>query len=225
MNRKRTFLILTAFGAAACGGDSPTAPVTPTERQPVVFIHGIGGSGADFVEVLARFKQDGWVDRELDAASYSSTASNAAIAGSIRDRVNSVRAATGWSTVDIIAFSMGSLSSRYYLRNLGGTAAVDAWVSVAGPNHGTTTAQQCPPLLTPCTEMLPGSAFLTELNSGDETPGNVRYATWWSPCDQFVIPNESTILDGAVNTQTECLPHDGMFTEPIYLQVRDFIAP
>lgn len=223
--RVHLHLFLTLLGAAACGGDSPTAPVPPTDRQPIVFIHGIGGSGADFVQVIARFKQDGWVDRELDAASYSSLVSNAVVAGNIRDRVNSMRAASGWPTVDIISFSMGSLSSRYYLRNLGGTAAVDAWVSVAGPNHGTTTAEQCPPQLTPCNEMLPGSAFLTGLNSGDETPGAVRYATWWSPCDQFVIPNESTILDGAVNTQTECLPHDGMFTEDIYLQVRDFIAP
>lgn len=220
----RFLLTMVLLAAAACGGDSPTtAPVTPTDRQPIVFVHGFRGSAADFAGVVVRFKQDGWVDRELSAASYSSFVSNASVAATIRDRVDSVRLATGWSRVDVISFSMGSLSSRYYLKNLGGTAAVDAWVSVAGPNHGTTTAEQCS--FVSCVEMRPGSVFLTELTSGDETPGQVRYATWWSPCDQYIIPNESAILDGAVNTQTACLPHGGMFTETIYQQVRAYIAP
>lgn len=219
----RRLLFLGLLGAVACGGDSGTAPITPTQRQPIVFVHGLGGSATDFAGVITRFRQDGWVDRELIAASYSSFASNASVAANIAARVDSVRTATGWSRVDLIAFSMGSLSSRYYLRNLGGTSAVDAWVSVAGPNHGTVTAEQC--AFTPCIEMRPGSAFLTALNSGDETPGEVRYATWWSPCDQTIVPNESVILDGAVNTQTDCLQHSGMFTETIYQQVRAFIAP
>lgn len=219
----RRLVVVGLLGAIACGGDSATAPVTPTQRQPIVFVHGFGGSAADFAGVITRFKQDGWVDRELIAASYNSFASNASVAANIGTRVDSVRAATGWNRVDMVTFSMGSLSSRYYLKNLGGTSAVDAWVSVAGPNHGTTTVGTC--AATSCVEMRPGSTFLTALNSGDETPGEVRYATWWSPCDQTIVPNESVILDGAVNTQTECLQHSGMFTETIYQQVRAFIAP
>jgi triacylglycerol lipase len=209
--------------AVACGESTGPGAIEPTARQPVVFVHGIGGSAADWSGVIARFKADGWTDRELIAASYSSLVSNTTVANAIRDRVDSVVRATGWPKVDMVTFSMGSLSSRYYLKNLGGTARVDAWVSVAGPNHGTDTAFQC--TLTPCVEMRPGSAFLAQLNSGDETPGPTRYATWWSPCDQTVVPPQSTILDGAVNTQTECLPHAGMFTEANYLQVRNFIAP
>lgn len=205
----------------ACGGDSPTA-IIPTSRQPIVFVHGFRGSAADWSSVISRFKNDGWTDRELFANTYGE-ASNTSLAAVIRDRVDSVRAATGWDKVDIISFSMGSLSSRYYLKSLGGTAHVDAWVSIAGPNHGTTTAQQCP--FTACLEMRPGSAFLTTLNAGDETPGEVRYATWWSPCDELVDPPESTILEGAENTETSCLSHAGMFTEVIYQQVKTFIAP
>jgi triacylglycerol lipase len=203
-------------------GDS-TGPVERTARQPIVFVHGFGGSASDWTPVLARFRMDGYTDRELDAASYSSFVSNTSVAAHIRDRVDAVLRATGWDSVDIIAFSMGSLSSRYYLKFLDGTARVDAWVSVAGPNHGTETALQCD--LTPCQEMVPGSAFLTQLNSGDETPGNVRYATWWSPCDGTIVPPESSILEGAANTQTDCLPHTGLFTETIYQQVRSFLGP
>lgn len=219
----RRLLLSLSLVILGCGGDNPTAPIDATARQPIVFVHGLGGSAADWTPVVTRFKTDGWVDRELVVASYSSLVSNATVAGSIRDRVDSVRAATGWDKVDLVTFSMGSLSSRYYIRNLGGVTRVDAWVSIAGPNHGTITAEQCS--FTPCIEMRPGSAFLSALNAGDETPGEVRYATWWSPCDQTVIPNESTILDGATNTQTACLPHSEMFTETIYQQVRAFIAP
>lgn len=218
-------LALLLLAALACGGDGPTTPVGQTARQPIVLVHGLGGSAADWNPVLARLRADGWIDRELSAATYNSSQSNASHAAQLAGRIDSVLAATGWDKVDLVTYSMGSLSSRYYLKSLGGVAKVDAWVSIAGPNHGTQTATQCAGLSPACAESVPGSAFLTALNSGDETPGDVRYATWWSPCDGTISPPESTILSGAANTQTACLPHTGMFTEQIYQQVRDFIAP
>ena len=72
---------------------------------------------------------------------------------------------------------MGSISSRYYLKNLGGDSKIDAWVSLAGPNHGTDYVENQNCTFTPCKEIIPGSAFLIALNGGDETPGLVRYYT------------------------------------------------
>ena len=199
-------------------------PVSRTARQPIVLVHGLGGSAADWSPVLARLRADGWIDRELTAASYSPNHSNTSHAAQLASRIDSVLAATGWDKVDLVTYSLGSLSSRYYLKNLGGVARVDAWVSIAGPNHGTQTATQCVQLPA-CAEAVPGSTFLTALNAGDETPGDVRYATWWSPCDGTIVPPESTILSEALNTETACLSHTEMFTEPIYQQVKAFIAP
>ena len=223
--RKLRLAALMLPAVLSCGGDGPVAPPERTARQPIVLVHGLGGSAADWAPVLARLRADGWTDRELAAATYSSSVSNAAIAARLGDRVDSVLAATGWDKVDLVTYSMGALSSRYYLRSLGGVAKVDAWVSIAGPNHGTQTATQCAAQVPACAESVPGSAFLTTLNAGDETPGDVRYATWWSPCDGTIVPPESTILTGATNTQTACLSHTAMFTEAIYLQVKAFIAP
>lgn len=222
--RKLPLTVLAVFAGLSCGGDGPVAPPEKTARQPVVLVHGLGGSAADWDPVLARLRADGWSDRELAAATYSSAISNTSVAAQLSDKIDSVLAATGWDKIDLVTYSMGGLSSRYYLKSLGGVAKVDAWVSIAGPNHGTQTATQCAQVPA-CAEAVPGSAFLSALNAGDETPGDVRYATWWSPCDGTIVPPESTILSGATNTQTACLPHTGMFTETIYQQVKGFIAP
>lgn len=124
----------------ACGGDSPAEPIRRPARDAIVFVHGLGGSAADWNPVIARLKVDGWIDRELAAATYSSIISNETIAQDIRTRVDSILATNGASKVDLVTFSMGGVSSRYYVKNLGGETKVDAWVSVAGPNHGTETA-------------------------------------------------------------------------------------
>ena len=153
-------LFLPALVLLSACSDAPTA-VVRTDRQPILFVHGIGGSADDWSPILARFRSDGWTDRELIAKTYG-TSGNASTAATIRDDVAAALGATGWDRVTIISFSMGSLSSRHYVRNLGGTDVVEAWVSISGPNHGTTTAEQCLPLKA-CQEMLPGSAFLEAL--------------------------------------------------------------
>jgi triacylglycerol lipase len=196
----------------------------PTRRQPIVFVHGFNGSAADFDPVIQRFRRDGWVARELSARTYPNV-SNTANGAVVQAEVDSVRAATGWDRDHIVSNSMGSLSSRHYLKQLGGTERTESWTSISGPNHGTasTLLALCSSLV--CQEMRPGSSFLAALNDGDETPGTLRYATWRSPCDELVIPAESTILNGAQNSETECLLHAAMFTEGTYQQVRSFIRP
>jgi triacylglycerol lipase len=221
---ERRVVIVARHGTLSDSAAVSVVPVSkPTRRQPIVFVHGLGGSAGDWGPIIDRFRADGWLARELFAATYLSGISNVDVAKVIQRHVDSVRAATGWERVHIVSFSMGSLSSRYYLKSLGGTERTESWTSISGPNHGTSTAGLCS--ATPCLEMRPGSSFLDALNAEDETPGNTRYATWWSPCDELVLPPQSTILSGAQNTQTACLPHAGMFTPANYQQVRDFIRP
>jgi triacylglycerol lipase len=203
-----------------CGANrsASTAPIT---HDPILFVHGYGGNGGNFCAMIDRFRADGWTDRELYAYNYSFIASYAADAEEIRAQVDQILGTTGATKVDIIAHSAGSVSSRYYLKNLGGAAKVDAWVSLGGPNHGTATAFNCS--FTPCVEIQPGSAFLAALNTGDETPGSTRYGTWWSPCDETSLP-ASVLLVGATNHQTACIGHqDFLDNLTVYQQVRDWI--
>jgi triacylglycerol lipase len=214
------------IAAAACSETTaPGTGVLPTlKHDPILFVHGYGGNNGNWQDMKAKFLADGWQDVELYAYNYSFIDSNASSAAEIRDQVDKIIATTGATKVDIIAFSMGSISSRYYLKNLGGSAKVDAWVSLGGPNHGTDAVENNQCNFTPCREIIPGSAFLTALNAGDETPGLVRYATWRSPCDDTINPDESVILLGATNTLTSCIPHIVFLTDDVvYRQVRDFV--
>ncbi|OSZ57966.1 lipase [Streptomyces pharetrae CZA14] len=190
--------------------------------HPILFVHGYSGDGSNWNTMADRFMADGWPASHLSRWSYDWRQSNATTAQQLSAEIDRLLAATGATRVDIVSHSMGGLSSRHYLKNLGGTSKVDAWVSLGGPNHGTDSANSC--FDTSCTEMRIGSRFLTALNSGDETPGSSRYATWWSPCDAVINPDSSVSLSGAVNTRTACLGHSALLTDAtVYAQTRDRI--
>jgi triacylglycerol lipase len=193
------------------------------ERDPILFVHGWRGNRGQWRPMIERFKADGWTDAELYAWTFDTGESNAVAAARISARVDQILAATRAARVDVVTHSMGALSSRYYLKHLRSAGKVDAWVSLGGPNHGTTTAHLC--FSAACREMRPGSPFLAALNEGDETPGEPRYATWWSPCDEVVDPDSSVLLDGAANHQTECITHLDFFRDAaVYRAVRDFVS-
>ncbi|MFE1805562.1 esterase/lipase family protein [Streptomyces sp. NPDC059533] len=208
---------------AVCAAPAAAVPAAPAPPDPVVFVHGWNSDGAAWNTMAGRFRADGWPADRLHQWSYPTSQSNATTALQLASVIDRVLASTGAAKVDVVTHSMGGLSSRYYLKNLGGDSKVDAWVSLAGPNHGTEAARWCGGAS--CVEMRPGSAFLRALNTGDETPGPTRYATWWSACDAIINPAGSVALTGAVNTQAPCLLHTA-FTENagVYREVRDHIT-
>jgi triacylglycerol lipase len=222
MRRSARTLLAACAVAAAAAFLGPGASAAQA-HDPVVFVHGWNGNAGQWTVMQQRLAADGWTAAELPAPmNYSSTASNKTNAQAIATEVNRVLTATGASKVDLVTHSMGGLSGRWYVKFLGGDAKVDDFVSLAGPNHGTQVAWAC--FTTPCLEMWPGSQFLTDLNATDETPGAVNYGTWWSACDEAIRPPESTVLNGATNTQAGCVEHNQETVDPtVYTQVRDFI--
>lgn len=194
-----------------------------TAKRPILFVHGWNSSAATWDTMVANFKKNGWTDAELHRWSYDTSQSNTLTAQEVASRVDSIRSTTGWDKIDVIAHSMGSLSSRYYLKNLGGDLKVDDWISLGGPNHGTDTANLCGQ--TSCIEMRIGSSFLADLNAGDESPGALDYATYWSPCDTVINPDSSVSVAGATNTKTACISHSALTTDAVvFAAVRDRVA-
>jgi triacylglycerol lipase len=214
---------LVAVLAALLGltGLSPAA--SASGHTPIVFVHGWKEGPGVWTTMISRFQADGYSANELYNFAYDTTQSNVTTAQQLKSYIAGVKASTGSPVVDVVTHSMGGLNSRYYIKFLGGTSDVDDWVSLGGPNHGTKEANACPE--PSCIEMRPNSAFLNNLNAGDETPGAVNYGTWWSPCDEVIIPQTSTILSGARNTQTACMGHIQLTQDQtVYTQVRDFVA-
>jgi triacylglycerol lipase len=220
---RRRFGALTSL-LALCLVGAALAPAASFAVDPILFVHGWSRSASDWNTMKANFEKDGWSKKQLQAYSYNTSTSNKTTAETtVKSEVEALKKATGASKVDIIAHSMGSLNTRWYIKFVaGGEANVDDWVSLGGPNHGTEFANFC--FSTACTEMRVGSKFLGELNAGDETPGSVNYGTWWSPCDEIINPDSSVPLSGATNTETACISHQALTTNAtVYSQVREFV--
>jgi triacylglycerol lipase len=227
---RRVILIAALATLAACSPDSISGPETrnarvvePEPRSPILFVHGWNSNGAIWTTMIDRFLADGYTGPELYSWSYDTSRSNALTAQDLSAKVSEILSTTGAAKVDIITHSMGALSARYYIKNLGGETRVDEFVSLGGPNHGTNTALFCGQVS--CVEMRPNSSFLNALNKKDETPGRViRYATWRSPCDQVINPQSSTSLSGATNTQTACIDHSALHQDAaVYSMVRGWV--
>jgi triacylglycerol lipase len=222
MTRRRLTAFVTAI--ALCITGSALAPASSLALDPILFVHGWSGSASNWSTMISRFEKDGYPSSYLMAYTYNTSQSNKTDAETeVKSHVEQLLKNTGASKVDIVAHSMGSLNSRWYVKFVsGGQEKVDDWVSLGGPNHGTEAAFLC--FTVSCVEMRPGSTFLKELNAGDETPGEVNYGTWWSPCDEFINPDESVILSGATNTKTACIGHLSLLTdETVYKGVREFV--
>ncbi len=118
--------------------------------------------------------------------------------------VTRVLTATGAAKVSMVGHSQGGMMPRYYIKFLGGANKVDDLVGLAPSNHGTSN----PLLLTPgleylcpsCLQQKTGSAFLRNLNAGDETPGPVSYTNIVTRNDEVVLPYTSGYLAGANTT-------------------------
>jgi triacylglycerol lipase len=195
--------------------------------NPIILVHGyIGGYGlTPWYRLKSRLIGWGCPSNMIFEMRYSDVlGSNVDNAYELRNYVNYVLAVTGASKVDLIGHSMGGLSSRYYIRNLGGMYKVDDYVSLGTPQKGTYVA-----ILGVLTEggreMIPGSSFLNALNSGDETPGSVRYTAIYAYWDELVQPYwNAKLYDGATNKGKYWVGHIGLlFDYTVAKWCRDYV--
>jgi triacylglycerol lipase len=125
--------------------------------------------------------------------------------------INNVKAQTGATQVDLVGHSMGGLSTRYYIKSLGGGANVAQYVSLGTPQYGVFSACFLPTNFGG--QMCTFSSFLSGLNSGDDTPGSLLYTTIFSTSDG-VVPTSSSRLDGgACFKQVSGVSHGGLTTD------------
>lgn len=220
---------------------------TVSSQNPILFVHGWIGTASVWNTMKDRFFNDGWPLERLKAYTFSvswefSSKRNILNAERIKNWVNDILNKTGAEKVDIVAHSMGGLSSRYYIKLLGGLNKVDDFVCMGSPQHGTYGGTGV---------FQSNSTLLHILNEGDETPGgilndtvgfrvdpiggriynsthipgNINYTSIYSTDDGIVFPFFSSILDGPNNIEIEEVEHMVMlFDEHLYNIIKQAVC-
>jgi triacylglycerol esterase/lipase EstA (alpha/beta hydrolase family) len=206
-------LVAVAPPAGADGVPLPTSPFgDPTgandwsckpsaaRPEPVVIVHGTFGDRKSLLDALsAAMVDDGYCVFSLDYGNRA-TEDIRKSARQLKRYVAKVLDATGAAKVSMVGHSQGGMMPRYYIKFLGGDAYVDDLIGLSPSNHGTTLTGSGSPIAatgtfcTACIQQAAGSPFLTRLNAGDETPGDVSYTQITTKYDEVVVPYTSAYL-------------------------------
>ncbi|MCW1473709.1 MULTISPECIES: triacylglycerol lipase [Acinetobacter calcoaceticus/baumannii complex] len=153
-----------------------------TTKQPVIFVHGLGGSATNFILMKNYLKSQGWVDAELFAVELPSKTGNQLLnSATISRAVDQAITKTGHNKVNIVAHSMGGANSLYYILYNGGSTKVDKLVTLGGANLLTTS----------------------------QAPSGIKVTSIYSSADTIVSPALSK-LNGATNIQVNFVGHIGL---------------
>jgi triacylglycerol lipase len=230
------FVVLSPLLFSGFFGNTVEGLIIDHEQNPILFIHGRGGDITNWDDMITRFKEDGWSNSSLYAYNFQNSVicteqQNINNANQIKQWVDNILSSTGAQKVDIVAHSMGGISSRYYIKFIADHNKIDDYVTLGSPHHGSPTQKCVYSYDTP-------TSFMIELNEGDETPGgilndvigdrndpflgvtyngthipgNISYVSIFSSDDAIVYPHNTSYLEGAQNLLVSSLSHTEIVT-------------
>lgn len=181
-------------------------PFRHPDKDVVLLVHGTFTNGA---EQFILFYTPLLVDRGFDVCAVTypdrGLGDQQVSAEYVVHALRRIHEMTG-RQVDMIGHSQGATMPRWAIKFWpAARAVVDDFVLIAGPNHGTSIAasasfaarlfnlpllRDLPVGLLPAAvyQFDPGSKFVTVLNAGDETPGDIDYTTLYTVYDELVQP-------------------------------------
>jgi hypothetical protein len=91
---------------------------------------------------------------------------------------------------------MGGLSSRYFMKNLGGSDVVSTFVTLGTMHHGLDSPCLAPEFLNVCVwqELCSSGEFMEQLNADPAVPEGAWWVSIYGTEDP-IIPNESSHLE------------------------------
>jgi triacylglycerol esterase/lipase EstA (alpha/beta hydrolase family) len=211
-------------GISPPGANDWNCKPTAAHPYPVVLVHGtLADMTISWNLISPRLKRDGYCVFALDYGNRA-TGPIEDSAAQLRDFVDRVLAATGAGKVSIVGHSQGGMMPRYYMKFLGGGGKVDDLIGLSPSNHGTVNPGalilDAVGVCYSCGQQAAGSAFITNLNAGDETPGGASFTVVQTRYDEVVIPYTSAFLSGANTTnvllQDRCPLHVAEHLSIIY---------
>ena len=212
-------LILIFFGGASVVALDHKKP---TEQIPVLLVHGILRDESILQPMQASLQKHGIVMQGLvPHECHFGQCSIKNMAEQIHQAALALQKKYHVSRIDIVAFSMGALATRYMIQRLGGKDFVHKFVSISGPHEGTYTAY-LPQFLTGIYDMRPGSDMIEDLKKDADPFGKVKVYSFYTPHDMIVIPSSSSILKGSIEVKSfpvalhhQMLKHEDVLTEVV----------
>ena len=135
-------VLLAALAGGALSLSAAPAAGALTSKHPILFVHGIEGSGAQFESQAMRFEGNGYAVPWIDEVDYNSTRAvgdKSEVDQQIDNAIAALKQRTGRSQVDVVAHSLGTSVMYDYLTN-GAMAAqrranVAHYINVDGQNQ------------------------------------------------------------------------------------------
>src|SRR5918999_4378882 len=96
---------------------SPAGAQAAFDEDPILFVHGIEGSGAQFESQKMRFVSNGYPEAWIDAVDYDSTRAvgdRSEVHQQIDQKIVELKQRTGRSKVDVVAHSLGTTVMHSY---------------------------------------------------------------------------------------------------------------
>lgn len=194
-------------GPSGLGAQVSAVETPPPAPVPVLVVPGWFEKGMALAGLRARFRAAGYPASHVASVAFRDpVGGNREHADEIAVAVEQLLERTGAAQVDIVAHSMGGLATRWYLR--GRPGLVRRVVFLATPHRGTVSAYLA--FGEGRDDMLPGSAFLTELNAGPAVPPGVEALTVRTLLDTHILPGSSATLPGARDVTVCCPTHAGL---------------
>jgi pimeloyl-ACP methyl ester carboxylesterase len=126
-------LLLLAMGSAWVAASSTAQTF---DRNPVIFVHGFAGSGAQFESQKMRFTSNGYPERYIRVLEYDSTFATESLPqvhAKLDRLIEDVKRETGKDSVELLGHSLGTRVSQDYLNSSPGRAAdVAHYVNIDG---------------------------------------------------------------------------------------------
>lgn len=196
-------------GTPPPGANDPSCRPSEEHPEPVVLVPGTFETmERNFINLAPMLKEKGYCVYSLNYGYTGSVPASGPIensAAELKTFIDNVLELTGAQKVSIVGHSQGGMMPRYYMKFLGGAEKVEDLIGLVPSNHGTEGVAGLTELTSTgadlasckaCQQQAAGSEFLTNLNEGDETPGDVSYTVVTTRNDEIVVPFTSAFLSG-----------------------------
>jgi hypothetical protein len=188
----------------------PDPPLAPTDRMPVLLVHGYF-SNRGYFRGLARMLEARGAGPVYAPNFRTWFASIESFEEEIHAAIERIVAATGQPKVFVIAHSMGGLGMRAYLVRRG-AGRIAGLVTLAAPHQGTALARFGSG--ENARQMRRGSVFLSELARMEEMARHPPILSVFTRHDNLVAPQEGSMLSWGRNVGLVGHGHIAMMEAP-----------